>query len=345
MTLATQHSHPAEPVQQMKRLESLDLSTSFEAAIATTPLGELRSTEVQTLQINVGKRCNQECRHCHVGAGPDRREVMPDEVVDACLSVLCEREIPNLDITGGAPELHPRFEEIITTAARAGRHVMDRCNLTILTVPAYRHLPRFLGDNRVEVVCSLPYYNARETDAQRGDGVFQRSIEALRMLNEVGYGRKDGKSILTLVANPVGAFLPAPQSCLEDDFREELRKRHGVEFSRLITIANMPIARYLDWLDRSGNTDRYMAKLVSSFNGAAALSVMCRNTISVRWDGALYDCDFNQMLDMKMLNGYPGDIFAFDGALLHGRRIAVGPHCFGCTAGQGSSCGGATANQ
>ncbi len=343
MTQTAQDSRSAESVKQVRRLESLDLATSFEAAIATTSLGELRSTEVQTLQINVGRRCNQECRHCHVGAGPDRREVMPDEVVDACLSVLRGSEIQNLDITGGAPELHPRFEEIVSTAAAAGRHVMDRCNLTILTAPSYRHLPSFLAEHRVEVVCSLPYHGARETDAQRGQGVFQQSIEALRMLNEVGYGRRDSELILTLVANPVGAFLPAPQCCLEDDFREELHKRHGIEFSRLIAIANMPISRYLDWLNRSGNTDRYMAKLVSSFNGAAALGVMCRNTISVGWDGALYDCDFNQMLDMKMLNGYPRDIFGFDRALLHGRRIAVGPHCFGCTAGQGSSCGGATA--
>ena len=289
MTQTAQDSRSAESVKQVRRLESLDLATSFEAAIATTSLGELRSTEVQTLQINVGRRCNQECRHCHVGAGPDRREVMPDEVVDACLSVLRGSEIQNLDITGGAPELHPRFEEIVSTAAAAGRHVMDRCNLTILTAPSYRHLPSFLAEHRVEVVCSLPYHGARETDAQRGQGVFQQSIEALRMLNEVGYGRRDSELILTLVANPVGA------------------------------------------------------KLVSSFNGAAALGVMCRNTISVGWDGALYDCDFNQMLDMKMLNGYPRDIFGFDRALLHGRRIAVGPHCFGCTAGQGSSCGGATA--
>ncbi len=334
--------HPlAQPQLQMERLEALDLPRSFEDAIAATPLGELRSTTVTTLQINLGKRCNQSCRHCHVDAGPDRAEVMSDDVLDQCLALLRQPEIEALDITGGAPELHPRFTEIVEIAAAAGRQVMDRCNLTILTKPTHRHLPAFFAENRVEVVCSLPYYQARETDAQRGTGVFDKSIEALRMLNEVGYGRAGGGLVLTVVANPTGAFLPAPQASLERDFRARLRRAHGIEFTRLITIANMPIARYLEWLERSGNIDRYMSKLVSSFNGRAAEGVMCRNTISVGWDGSLYDCDFNQMLAMKTANGYPRTVFDFDLERLRDRRIAVGPHCFGCTAGQGSSCGGA----
>jgi radical SAM/Cys-rich protein len=278
-----------------------------------------------------------------VDAAPDRTEVMPDAVVDAVLRVLETSAIPMLDITGGAPEMHPRFEEMVARASALKRRVMDRCNLTILTVPRYRHLPEFLARHGVEVVSSLPYHNAENTDAQRGDGVFDRSMEALKALNAAGYGMPGSPLQLTLVTNPVGAFLPAPQASLEADFRRALRLRHGVEFTRLATMANMPISRFLEWLQRSGNLQRYVEKLQAAFNPHAARGVMCRTMVSVGWDGRLFDCDFNQMLEMPLAQGQPRTIHEWDAALLAGRTVEVGPHCFGCTAGQGSSCGGATA--
>jgi radical SAM/Cys-rich protein len=336
--------HPLAPAHvQRATLSALPLARTFEDAVGAAPMGTLRATGVQVLQINVGKVCNQACHHCHVDAGPDRREQMPDNVVEACLRVLDTAGIPTLDITGGAPELHPRFEHMVSRAAALGRHVMDRCNLTILTVPRFRALPRFLADHRVEVVSSLPSPGAERTDAQRGDGVFEKSLEGLRALNAVGYGMPGTGLTLTLVTNPTGAFLPGGQSGLEAEFRRVLRMRHGVEFTRLFAITNMPISRFLEWLERTGNTQRYMEKLVAAFNPAAAEGVMCRTTLSVALDGTLYDCDFNQMLEMPLVEGQPRTIHAFEKALLDTRAIAVGPHCFGCTAGQGSSCGGATA--
>ncbi len=328
---------------QVERLAQLPLAVDFETAVANAGLGTLRATGVDVLQLNVGKKCNQSCHHCHVDAAPDRTEVMPDDVLDASLRVLEITAIPLLDITGGAPELHPRFEEMVTRARGAGRRVMDRCNLTILTVNKYQHLPEFFARHGVEVVSSLPFHSGERTDAQRGDGVFEKSMEALKALNAVGYGMPGTGLELTLVANPTGAFLPPPQASLEADFRRVLRLKHGVEFTRLIVITNMPISRYLEWLERSGNLERYMEKLVGAFNPAAAAGVMCRNTLSVAWDGRLFDCDFNQMLDLPLMDGQPRTIFDHDHALLSGRAIAVGPHCFGCTAGQGSSCAGATA--
>jgi radical SAM/Cys-rich protein len=294
------------------------------------------------LQINVGKLCNQTCRHCHVDAGPDRREVMPADVVDACLRALESTPIPTLDITGGAPELHPQFRDIVRRGREMGRRVMDRCNLTILLLPAYADLPEFFARWGVEVVASLPSPNHRQTDAQRGDGVFERSIAALRRLNAIGYGR-DPKLVLNLVTNPVGAFLPGNQAALEADWKRELRRRFGIEFDHLFTIANMPISRYLEFLVDSGNLQGYMERLVNLYNPAAAAGVMCRNTLSVGWNGTIYDCDFNQMLELPVSPAAPRTIFEFDLESLSRRSIEVGPHCFGCTAGEGSSCGGATA--
>jgi radical SAM/Cys-rich protein len=335
--------HPlASAHSQRNLLAQLPLAQTFEAAISSSPLGRLTATGVEVLQLNLGKVCNQACHHCHVDAAPDRTEVMPDDVVDACLRVLEETDIPVLDLTGGAPEMHPRFEEMVSRAAALKRQVLDRCNLTILTTPSHRHLPDFLARHGVEVVSSLPYHTADSTDAQRGEGVFEKSITALKALNAVGYGLPGSPLVLTLVTNPTGAFLPAPQVALEADFRRILRMRHGVEFTRLINITNMPISRYLEWLQRSGNLQRYLDKLVGAFNSAAANGVMCRTLLSVGWDGRLFDCDFNQMLEMELVDGQPRTIHQFDRALLAGRDIAVGPHCFGCTAGQGSSCGGAT---
>ncbi len=336
-------AHPlATAAAQRAHLAALPLPVRFEAALAQTGLDPLRATGIDVFQLNLGKKCNQTCRHCHVDAGPDRREVMPDNVVDACLAALASTSIPTVDITGGAPELHPRFRDIVTRARGLGRHVMDRCNLTILLVPAYADLAAFLAANGVEIVASLPAVNSRQTDAQRGDGVFERSIAALQRLNALGYGT-DPALRLQLVTNPVGAFLPASQAALEADWKRELRRRWGIEFDHLYTITNMPISRYLEYLVDSGNFAGYMERLVNAYNPAAAAGVMCRNTLSIGWDGTLYDCDFNQMLEIPVNHGAPGSIFEFDAARLGSRQIEVGSHCFGCTAGAGSSCGGSTA--
>ena len=336
--------HPlASTDEQKRRLRTLAILKNFDQAIGETELGpKLRASGIEVFQINVGRKCNQACHHCHVDAGPDRTEMMPDPVVDAALRVLEASNSPTFDITGGAPELHDRFEEMVERGAKAGKRVLDRCNLTILTTGRYRHLPTFFAKNRVEVISSLPFYD-ETTDAQRGGGVFEKSIEAMRALNDVGYGVEGSGVVFTLVANPVGAFLPAPQQAMQDDFKRQLKRKHGVVFTNLISITNMPISRYLEWLDRSGNTESYMQALVAAFNPGAAAGVMCRNTISVGMDGRLYDCDFNQMLELGVHAKASQTIFDFDVELLNKREIVVDNHCFGCTAGQGSSCGGATA--
>jgi radical SAM/Cys-rich protein len=266
---------------------------------------------------------------------------MPPDVVDACLRFLEANVIPTLDITGGAPELHPQFRDIVRRARAAGRHVMDRCNLTITRLPNYADLPEFLAEQKVEVVASLPSFAARQTDAQRGAGVFEDSIAALRRFNELGYGIEGSGLVLNLVTNPVGAYLPAPQQALEADWRRELRRRYGISFNRLYTITNMPISRFLQFLSESGNLESYMERLVTAFNPATIDGLMCRYTLSVGWDGRLYDCDFNQMIDLGTAAGAPATIFDADADALARRRIVTGQHCFGCTAGAGSSCGGA----
>ena len=342
-TLLNTRSPLADSATQRAHLETLPLRQTFAEAVADAGHAPLRAAGVSVLQINVGKRCNQACRHCHVDAGPDRKEVMPPDVVDACLRFLEATDIPTIDITGGAPELHPQFRDIVRRARAAGRHVMDRCNLTITRLPNYADLPEFLAGHRVEVVASLPSFAARQTDAQRGEGVFEDSIAALRRFNTLGYGIDGSGLTLNLVTNPVGAFLPASQQALEADWKRELRRRYGISFNRLFTITNMPISRYLQFLEESGNLQSYMEKLVAAFNPAAVDGLMCRYTLSVGWDGRLYDCDFNQMIDLATEPGIPATIFDAEVASLANRRIVVGPHCFGCTAGAGSSCGGATA--
>ena len=341
--LKKRRSPLASPAEQRARLAAIQLPHTFEVSLAAVDLLPLRPTGIEILQMNLGKRCNQTCRHCHVDAGPDRTEVMPSDVVDRCLEVVAQSEIPTIDITGGAPELHPRFRYIVVTARELGRHVIDRCNLTVLLLPNYANLPGFLADHQVELTCSLPHFRGKQTDAQRGAGVFEESIEALRRLNALGYGKEGTGLLLNLVTNPVGAFLPQGQANAERDWKRELVRRYGVEFNRLFTITNMPIARFLEWLIDSGNLTAYMERLANSFNPAAAELVMCRNTLSVGWDGALYDCDFNQMLDTRVEARAPQTIFDFDLERLDHRAIVTGPHCYGCTAGAGSSCGGATA--
>ena len=342
ITLLNTRSPLADAATQRATLAALPIRRSFEEALAGAGRMPLRAAGVSVLQINVGKRCNQACRHCHVDAGPDRTEVMPPDVVDACLSFLEHSAIPTLDITGGAPELHPAFRDIVVRARAAGRHVMDRCNLTITRLPNYAGLPEFLASHGVEVVASLPAVAARQTDAQRGEGVFEDSIAALRHFNSLGYGVEGSGLLLNLVTNPVGAFLPGSQHALEADWKRELHRRHGIVFNRLYTITNMPISRYLQFLIDSGNLQGYMDRLVSAFNPATVEGLMCRTTLSVGWDGRLYDCDFNQMIDLGATRTVPQTIFTAAPALLEGREIVVGPHCFGCTAGSGSSCGGAT---
>ena len=342
LTLVNTRNPLAAPAAQRSTLQALPLASDFAEAADAAGHAPLRAASLGILQMNVGKRCNQACRHCHVDAGPDRTEVMPDAVVDACLAFLEGSDIPCLDVTGGAPELHPRFREIVARARRAGRHVIDRCNLTITRLPNYAYVPEFLAEHQVEVIASLPSFAPRQTDAQRGAGVFDDSIAALRRFNELGYGTEGSGLLLNLVTNPVGAFLPGPQQALEADWKRELHRRFGISFNRLYTITNMPISRYLQFLIDSGNLQPYMEKLVAAFNPAAVEGLMCRSTLSVGWDGRLYDCDFNQMLELGTASGAPQTIFDADPDDLISRRIVVGPHCFGCTAGAGSSCGGAT---
>lgn len=338
----SQLRHPLAGGQaQRARLASIPVRRTFEEALGSAGLHPLRPTAIEVLQINVGKRCNQTCRHCHVDAGPGRTEVMTDSTVDACLRVLRDHEIPTLDITGGAPELHPAFRRIVASARALGRRVIDRCNLTITRLPNYRYLPAFLADHRVEVVASLPYFQARETDSQRGEGVFDDSVAALLELNAVGYGHEASGLVLNLVTNPVGAFLPPGQAAAEREWRARLSSTYGIVFNHLYTITNMPISRFLEHLDSRNQTAAYLGRLVQAFNPHAAAGVMCRETLSVGWDGTLYDCDFNQQLDLPVNDHAPRSIVDFDAGRLGARTIEVGPHCFGCTAGAGSSCGGA----
>ncbi len=333
------------PAQQRETLQGLPVQQEFHQALAEADLWPLRTTGLDVLQINVGKLCNQTCRHCHVDAGPHRTEAMDRATFEECLRVIEEGRIATVDITGGAPELNPHFRWFVQECRALGVHVMDRCNLTLIETKAHADLPAFFAANQVEVVCSLPQYRAYQTDRQRGDGVFEKSISALQKLNAVGYG--DGKSglRLALVTNPAGAFLPGDQEALTREWKREMAARYGVVFDVLYTITNMPISRYLEWLEESGNLEAYMQTLVGAFNPAAATGVMCRNMLSVSWDGRLYDCDFNQMLDIG-LDLDVGHIRTLRGPALEAvrrRPVAVARHCYGCTAGAGSSCGGATA--
>ncbi|MGC2238318.1 MAG: arsenosugar biosynthesis radical SAM (seleno)protein ArsS [Pyrinomonadaceae bacterium] len=312
--------------------------TGFDEKLAAHNL-ELRAARVDTLQVNVGKLCNQACKHCHVDASPTRTEIMTRETVGQILAAIRRFKIPTIDITGGAPELNPSFRYLVTEARNAGSHVIVRHNLTVMFESGQEDLPEFFRANGIEVVSSLPYFLQQQTDAQRGRGVFEKSIEALRRLNAVGYGVEDNL-ILNLVYNPVGAFLPPAQTALEADFKREMQARYDVSFNNLYTITNMPIKRFLGFLRRSGNEERYMQKLLDAFNPATIEGLMCRNLISVDWTGRLYDCDFNQMLELGIEKDLPQTITGFDPEKFANRRIVTGAHCFGCTAGAGSSCGG-----
>ncbi len=323
---------------------------SFERALEQRDL-DLPPLAIDTLQVNTGKFCNQACHHCHVDASPYRTEEMDRRTADQCLIILrAHASITTLDITGGAPELNPHFEYLVTEGRTLGKHVMVRHNLTVTldgnprTQESKEHLPEFFAAHQVEVVSSLPYYQEYFTDKQRGKGVFAKSIDSLQRLNAMGYGRDGTSLVLNLVYNPVGAFLPAEQSGIEADFKRHLARQFGVVFNKLYTITNMPIHRFRGQLERLGAYDEYMTKLVNTFNPTAAEGVMCRSLISVGYDGKLYDCDFNQMLEMQIEDNEPMTVFNFDVEKLRHRRIRFASHCFGCTAGAGSSCGGATAS-
>jgi radical SAM/Cys-rich protein len=296
----------------------------------------------EVLQINVGKKCNQTCAHCHVNAGPARTEIMTRDTIDRIVDWLALTDIGTVDITGGAPELNPHFRYLVerVKVLSPSRHVIDRCNLTILFEPAQEHLAEFLAAHQVEIVASLPCYSSDNVNAQRGDGVFDKSIAGLQKLNELGYGR-DERLPLNLVYNPLGAHLPGPQAELEADYRRELQTHFGITFNHLYTITNLPISRFAALLQRNGQLEEYQQLLVDSFNPSSVAGLMCRNTLNIGWRGEVYDCDFNQMLGMQWRNGRPLYLWDIDPQHVEDRPVLTGNHCFGCTAGAGSSCGGA----
>jgi radical SAM/Cys-rich protein len=322
----------------------------FDAELSERGLAPLVRGPVRTLQLNIGKRCNLACHHCHVESGPKRSEAMEDRDIERVLALLAGNpRVETLDITGGAPELHPRFRDLVRKARRLGKRVIDRCNLTVLYEPGQEDTAAFLAEQTVEVVASLPCYSLENVERQRGRGVFGRSIDALRELNDLGYG-KDPERILDLVYNPQGASLPPSQGELEATYREELARHFGIRFNRLITIANMPIKRFAHTLERDGELEAYMSLLINHFNPETVPGVMCRELVSVAYDGTLWDCDFNQMLEVPFggrgtgprTHSGPQTIWEVDDlGELAGRAIGTAAHCFGCTAGAGSSCGGA----
>jgi len=341
-SLSAQSHELSEVDRQLELLRKAKL-TPFQDKLAESDLFPLTTTKLDIFQINVGKMCNQVCKHCHVDAGPDRKEIMTRETMQQCLDAIDKTDCSTVDLTGGAPEMNPDFRWFVEQLSAKGKKVIVRCNLTIIVAnKKYNDLPEFFKKHNIEVVSSLPYFNSTKTDAQRGDGVFDKSIKALKMLNDVGYGIEGTGLTLNLVYNPSGAFLPPDQASLQADFKKKLKDRFNIEFNELFAITNLPISRYLEYLVASDNYQGYMEKLVDAYNPVAARGVMCRNTISIGWDGYIFDCDFNQMLDLKVATkGQHLKDFDLEG--LNNRNIIVNQHCYGCTAGAGSSCGGTMA--
>ena len=315
---------------------------SFPDTVRSVRNEPLTAQGITTLQVNVGYRCNLTCTHCHVEAGPGRMETMDRETIDRVLRALAESPLATLDITGGAPELNPHFRRLAGAARQLGKRIIVRTNLAVLHEPGMEDLPSFYREQDVELVASLPCYQQENVDGMRGSGTFAKCIASLRTLNSLGYGLPGGR-LLHLVYNPAGPFLPPSQGALEEDYRRVLGERHGISFTALYALANMPIGRFRDRLARSGELDRYRDLLACSFNPAALDGVMCRSLLSVGWDGRLYDCDFNQVLGLPVDPAAPGHIAAFEYGPLACRTIRVGDHCYGCTAGHGSTCTGATA--
>lgn len=315
----------------------------FKDKIANFGNKPLRPKKLEILQLNLGYMCNQVCSHCHVDAGPDRKEIMTRATMEDCLEVIRNSSVHTLDLTGGAPEMNPDFRWFVKEASKAGiQDFIVRSNLTIILAnKKYHDLPHFFKEYNIHVVSSLPFYKKEKTDRQRGSGVFDKSIRALQMLNELGYGR-DENLRLDLVYNPAGAFLPANQEAMERDFKKALKEDFNIDFNKLFAITNLPISRFLEYLIASDNYEDYMYALVEAFNPAAVENVMCTNTVSVSWDGYLYDCDFNQMLNLKVASG-SNHISDFSEKKLQNREIMISQHCYGCTAGAGSSCQGSVA--
>lgn len=339
------------PQSQLDLLNRLELTGvcyqgNFQATLAAHNTHPFLRSNLEIFQINLGKLCNLACEHCHVDAGPTRtKENMDRAMVDACLRALDLTTATTVDITGGAPELNPHFRYLVDEAISRGKKVIDRCNLTVLLLPGMMDIPEWLGERGVEIVCSLPDFAEAGTDQQRGTGTFAKSITALQALNRAGYGQGDPQRQLVLVSNPVTAQLTKVNPCIEKSWRDTLETSYGVTFDRLITLNNMPIARYLEQLQNQGTLTTYLELLVKSFNSQTVSGLMCRNTLSVAWDGKVYDCDFNQMLDLpiRKANGEPLLIYDFELAQFQAQPITTNRHCFGCTAGAGSSCSGAIA--
>jgi radical SAM/Cys-rich protein len=349
-SLKAQHNILADAHEQIEILEhgvnhdDAFRLIPFQQKLEAIGLYPLLPTALEIFQINVGKMCNQVCKHCHVDAGPDRKEIMTRKTMLQCVEVIKNNpSFTTVDLTGGAPEMNPDFRFFVTEIKKNNPQIkiIVRCNLTIIRAnKKYYDLPEFFKLHNIEVVSSLPFYTADRTDKQRGDGVFEDSITALKMLNTVGYGMEGSGLTLNLVYNPAGAFLPPSQTALEKEFKTALKKDFNISFNALFAITNLPISRYLDYLLQSGNYEKYMEKLIAAFNPVAAASVMCRNTLSIGWDGFIYDCDFNQMLELKV-DCSSKHIAQFNSVALQNRSIVVNQHCYGCTAGAGSSCGGA----
>lgn len=344
-SLAARKNDLSDPENQLKILSNGIFKSGelplFKEKLAQTGCFPLTPKKLEILQLNLGYMCNQVCSHCHVDAGPDRKEIMTRETMEQCLHVIARTGAHTLDLTGGAPEMNPDFRWFVREASKVGiKDFIVRSNLTILRAnKKYHDLPDFFKEYNVHVVSSLPFYKREKTDRQRGKGVFDQSIKALGMLNSVGYGKKDSGLKLDLVYNPSGAFLPAGQEALERDFKKALREDFSIEFNNLFTITNLPISRFLEYLIASENYEEYMHALVEAYNPEAVKNVMCTNSLSVSWNGWLYDCDFNQMLEMKV-NSKVNHIKDYDENILQDREIMTSQHCYGCTAGAGSSCQG-----
>lgn len=333
----------ASQAEQLRLLQNSPCGAAipFIDKLVESGVSQLYRRKLTTLQINVGKVCNQTCTHCHVDAGPDRRESMSYETASQVIGFLARSDVKTLDITGGAPEMNPNFRRLVKEAKQLGKQVIDRCNLTILLANGFTDLPEFLAEHQVNIVASLPCYLEENCDAQRGSGVFVKSIEAIRRLNDLGYAQASSNLHLDLVYNPTGLGLPPEQQKLEASYKSELDNRFGIQFNNLFTITNMPISRFLDDLLRRGKYEEYLEKLINSFNPSTVDDLMCRSLLSVDWNGFIYDCDFNQMLDLAITHGDDRvHISRLNDDLLSDRAIRVANHCYGCTAGCGSSCGG-----
>lgn len=340
-TLLGQNHQLSSAKRQVDFLEN-SMKTKFSEKLMQQNLFPLTTKTLEVFQINVGKMCNQVCKHCHVDAGPDRKEIMTRETMQLCIDAIKISGVTTIDLTGGAPEMNPDFRWFVEELSMLGKKIIVRCNLTIIVAnKKYNDLPEFFKKHKIEVVSSLPYFTASKTDSQRGDGVFEKSIQALKMLNEVGYGRNESNLQLNLVYNPSGAFLPSNQDYLEMEFKNKLKSFYGIDFNNLFTITNLPISRFLEYLIKSDNYENYMEKLLNAYNASAATNVMCRNTLSIGWDGFIYDCDFNQMLEIKInIEKSLQHISTFEVNKMNKRSIITGQHCYGCTAGLGSSCSG-----